>query len=75
MLNACIFHLTLPHENSRSSLNYSPILKSKYVLETREQALRGTVSCFQVLSLKDRQNRDGATGQSSQNERKHDVTA
>ena len=31
--------LTWPHKNSRYSLNFGPILKSKGVLETTEQAL------------------------------------
>ncbi len=34
-----IFQLTSSHKNRRYSLNFSPILKSKCVPETREQAL------------------------------------
>ena len=45
------FHLTLPHEFGRIFLNYGPILKSKGVPETREQAAEVYQLYFQLFDL------------------------
>ncbi len=61
------FHLTLLHKIGRSSLNFGPILKSKSVSETREQAAEVYQLYSHVLEFFQCKNCDGVWALISRN--------